>query len=328
MKKPIKAVVPSNPNSPIMWHPMKTSFGKPKDNIIYHPIKTSFGSHSIMWHTLQTAFGSHSLIGKKVDESVSVKSFSQFNENSNTMKDFKEFVPHYERNGPGAGEHEFNLDNYNLKVHVPRGIVHRGIRDYTAESTGLNSTLHKIKAGTFKPEQSGNYEQRKNIIEEMDATFADKKNHVGINHDVFTGLHKSPQKIFDEDRANNPNHDPSYIHTHSPAFTSTSTNLRKAKNFAVHDILDPDGAYGHILHIRVPKDHPSISTKESSWYPLEDEVLLHRGTRLKIHANPEKWFPHGKENHVQYKIWHADVVGHHMDELPEPLPYKHEGVDY
>ena len=298
MKKPIKAVIPVKPDSPIMWHSMKTSFGRPADNIVYHPMKTSFGSHSIMWHTLQTVFGSHSLIGKKVDESKGVKSFSQFNElldnmsAMNKMKDLKKFTPHYEdhtgKDPYNRGQNtEFNLKEYNEKVHVPRGKIDEGIRRYTLGSVDLNTVLHQIRVGEVKPEENYNYKERKNHIEELDAAFADKRNHVGIDHEVFTGLVKSPHIILNKDRANNPNHDPAHVHTHLPAFTSTSTNIKTAKDFAKPDPHDPHGAYGHILHIRVPKDHPSISTKESSFYDHEDEVLLHRGTRLKIHSEPE-----------------------------------------
>lgn len=189
----------------------------------------------------------------------------------------------------------------------------KAIQEYSSSSSEPNNWLHKIHRDPSN-KSNPNFNYSKGQIDNLDKIFTDKKNHVGIDHEVFTGLPESPEKVFKKDRENNPNHDPAHVHVHLPAFTSTSTRFDVATDFAKsHRNPDTDSITSHVLHIRVPKGHPSMSIKDFSEHPEEEEVLLHRGTRLKIHANPDT-FKH-KGFNTAYKIWHADVVGHKPDDL-------------
>lgn len=213
---------------------------------------------------------------------------------------------------------QFHIHKNNLEGKLPES-QEKAIRGYSRESHKTNNWLHKINddPSSLGPKSQPIFKKHhKEKIFKIDEAFANKKNHVGIDHEVFTGLPESPEKVFKKDRENNPNHDPAHVHVHLPAFTSTSTDLNIAKNFSDPSSNNLSNHYVyHVLHIRVPKDHPSMSIKSLSKHKREDEVLLHRGTRLKIHATPFEERHETRGFTKTYKIWHADVVGHKPDDL-------------
>lgn len=141
-------------------------------------------------------------------------------------------------------------------------------------------------------------------IANMDAAFANPKNRVKGNHVVYSGVPESPAKLFKLEKARlklkDTDPDPP-VHAHLPAFTSTTTIKELAKDFAMRK-----NGVSHILKIHVPKGHPSISVRGLSHYPDEDEVLLHRGTRLRIDPKPQV----SKVGWDLTHIWTAHVVGH------------------
>lgn len=185
-----------------------------------------------------------------------------------------------------------------------------GIDEYVGNNAwSINRYLHRNLKGVVKkpPEE-------KTWVKEIDSVFANKNNHVGKHHIVYTGIPESPDKLFDKESekrgaAKNKIH---HVVAHFPAYISATTEEHVAKRFAdSYDRKESDPNI-HVLKLHVPPHHPSMSIKKISTDPSQNEVLLHRGTRVKIHPNPIQ--KRGKDGTVT-NVWHGEVVGHHLDDL-------------
>lgn len=207
------------------------------------------------------------------------------------------------------------------------------LKKYSHISSSMNDYLHNNHRGKASKSSLDVLEKHKSNIKNIDSAFTKKENHVGQNHIVYSGVPESPHKLFqlEASRTNTKPEEVTHVHAHLPAYTSTSTSKGIAGDFAMGEptgkMKKISGMKGwfqhmngrdieltkkHILKIHVPEHHPSISIKSVSHHKAENEVLLHRGTRLKIHANPEiETDDIGHETHY----WHADVIGHQLDPI-------------
>ena len=165
------------------------------------------------------------------------------------------------------------------------------IQDYTTASHNINQPLHD-------GEEVPDFKKRTKRL--LDNMFDDKSTHIGKDHVVYTGLNANGHKIF-----NNLKLDKDGMHRiKQKAYTSTSTDPEIAQNFTTKD----DNGQKHILKISVPANHPSVDISHHSAWNAENEkeVLLDRGTLLKIHPATTE-----KDGFVYH---HATVEGHDKDE--------------
>lgn len=172
------------------------------------------------------------------------------------------------------------------KVKHPDHIA--AIHDYTTASHNINHPLHNDEeVPDFK----------KKTKRHLDHMFDDKSTHIGKDHTVYTGLNASGHEAF----KNLKPHPHDGMHrVKQKAYTSTTTDPEIAKNFTTKD----EHGKKHILKIHVPAHHPSVDISHHSAWKAEDEkeVLLHRGTLLKIHPATTE-----KDGFVYH---HATVEGH------------------
>lgn len=168
------------------------------------------------------------------------------------------------------------------------------LNDYSEESFPLNSYLHRRHAGSIDKN-----EVREHALKHLDS-FMDKHKLKSDIH-VYTGIPKSPTTILDKDKSSTV--------VHFPAFTSTSTSVWKAKNFATptFERTDPDFGIGkdsrHILKLHLPKGTKAASIRDISNHPSENEILMGRGASVEIDHKPEEH--EDKEGKIY--IWHGKV---------------------
>lgn len=182
----------------------------------------------------------------------------------------------------------------------------KALRQYTENASHrINHVLHDSYHGRTNEFKS----MYQSHIDTLDAAFANPKNHVQVDHVVYSGVPESPARVIDMERKRlklkDTDPDPP-VHVHLPAFTSTSTDSGQAVEFAK---IHGNTGVKHVLKIQVPKGHPSISVRHLSSFPSEEEVLLHRGTQLKIDPIPHKGDRYGHPVHT----WNATVVGHNLN---------------
>lgn len=191
----------------------------------------------------------------------------------------------------------------------------KALHNYTKESGNINDFLHRNHHD--EKMMSGDRSYYSDKVKKIDAAFTNANAHIDKPVAVYTGLPESPHRIIEKEKQRTDS-DPEHVLAHLPAYTSTSTKFGIAAGFTRpdenHD-FDASGkrlTSGNILKINVPKGHPAISVSHLSRFKDEKEVLLHRGTRLKIAAKPT--VIHG------YNVWEAEVHSHEPDELrPDPL---------
>ena len=117
---------------------------------------------------------------------------------------------------------------------------------------------------------------------------------------VYHGAKESPLRIWITKRV--PLDQP--IRVHLPAYTSTSTDLRQARNFSefgdkklkvlmrqyapalLHTKYAKYTEYYNFLKIALLPGMPALSIKQHSSHPTENEVLLGRGVEIEIQPNP------------------------------------------
>lgn len=203
----------------------------------------------------------------------------------------------------------------------------QSLHRYTIASHNINNFLHKSYKGHVKKEK---YAEQIGYIKNIDSAFSKKENHIGVDHEVYTGLPESPHVLFqrESERTGKPVHQIKHVYAVLPAYTSATTDKLVGQSFATRHTIPGAKVVkrkyvahtethtpqeSHILHIKVAKDHPSISLKRFSEHKGEDEVLLHRGTVIKIHAKPKT--EQVTELKDQAHFWHAETVGH----TPKPI---------
>ena len=168
------------------------------------------------------------------------------------------------------------------------------IKRYTDLSRPLSRILYDHhKAGTIPPENFDGHS-----LSALDAIT--KKSKLSKNTEVHTGVRHDPSTLTDE-----------HGHLHLAAYTSTSDDYDQAHKFAVKQARRNDDAVngtkkiGHVISISLKKGQHAVSIQSKSTYKDEQERLLPRNTKLKIHPTPTiSTDSDGREIHN----WTAHVV--------------------
>jgi hypothetical protein len=140
------------------------------------------------------------------------------------------------------------------------------IKTYTNSSWRINGTLLRGKTGVEHPDHDDKVKGIDHLLSKHAAP-----------HDmhVYTGVDD-----------NHPLHDIESKHKEHnlihPGYTSTSISKSRAEGFAKSTNTDK-----HVLKIHVPAGHPGAYIDHLSANKGEKEFLLPRGTKLKVHPNPE-----------------------------------------
>jgi hypothetical protein len=207
------------------------------------------------------------------------------------------------------------------------------IENYTDDSAHMNKTLHMhhqghdVSAGVENPTRRMTIkpDHVKSIMQDAGHIDSVLSNHKTTEDShVYTGIRFSPSQHFHREKGVMPK----TIKVDFPSFTSTTTDLDKAKTFAQskthendndHGVMPPgirDSVYHkgcrHTLKVHMPKGTHAMSLKTVSFMPGENEVLLHRGHTLEIHDHPE----HLGNSHY---LWNAHVVHHELNDLSKPV---------
>jgi len=182
------------------------------------------------------------------------------------------------------------LNQTSLEPHQVKALTR-----YTRDSTMINGYLHNKHKGTNASEVYA--DQAEDISHALD------KHKTKAPIDVYTGVPKSPSEHFHTVDGNTPTH----TTVHLPAFTSTSTSLRKASEFSRETSHTNDVNHGikedtkHVLKIHVPKGSSAASVRSLSNMDNEHEILLNRGHNIQIHHEPED-IGHNT------MLWHAKII--------------------
>ena len=167
------------------------------------------------------------------------------------------------------------------------------IERYTDLSRNLSRSLYDHhKAGTSPPENFDGHSL--SMLDKIT-----KKSKLSKTTIVHTGVRHDPSTLTDE-----------HGHIHLAAYTSTSDNHDTARKFAVlqasrNDKSLTDKKPGHVISIELKKGHHAVSIQSKSRFREEQERLLPRNTKLKIHPTPTiSTDSDGREIHN----WTAHVV--------------------
>lgn len=265
-------------------------------------METAFGSHSKEKSkdlpSMETVFGSHS-------RSKSTKKYSKITESNESLDESIEPKTHVDQTAPHSKKEEEEIHKRESTSHHP------ALDKYTSDSSHLNGSLHKHyrkgEIGQLAKKHAQNLDNHLNKQKTKEDTH------------VFTGLPHSPHEMWNQSKT----HHSESVKVHLPAYTSTSTNIAQANQFAMrskgpdhskHEPLNTNApkkistVQRHIMKIHVPKGTHAASIRDHSKYRDEHEILLHRGHHLEIHPRPTV---HPDGTHV----WHARIIGHD----PKPL---------
>lgn len=229
------------------------------------------------------------------------------------------------------GEDKFGLVNYpskeQQKIHRQYDITRNKeyseldgpgsdmdyIGRYTSDSYNLNDYLHRHyrkAAHTVTKDDEKNY---KNQVQSLDRALTLRRLKNPLT--VYTAVPESPANawaVYGAD-VRRP------IRLHLPAYTSTTTSLKVAVQFA-EDSLPTDsvdhrrhpprnikkgaGDNGNqIIMLTIPAGTPASSVKNVSEIPEENEILLPRGMNIEVNPRPTLL------KNGDY-VWHAQVIGH------------------
>lgn len=214
--------------------------------------------------------------------------------------------------------------------HKPGTDHHRELHDYTLDSHDVNSLLYGLRNGNDENVQANKHRlsharAMDKAIDATDGTNEDMSVYTGVKH-PFWNHFKKGQKT---------------AKLHMPSFVSTSTSFHVAMDFsspidgidrqrhptqeqADHHGLNRDDVAPktdahfrvmHVLKLNIPTGTKAVSLRGLSEHPEEEEILLHRGHDIHVHANPVVH----KGGGYHTVIWNADVVRHNPDILPRKL---------
>ena len=257
-------------------------------------IETVFGSHSEekggKTPSISTSFGKHST-KEKISEKVEIPEGHQKNMYSAAQEEaiHESIAPlHDDRMSPDEK---------------------KTVKTYSDESYPYNRLLHRHDKGSMT--STPNFDAHKKVIGHMDSLL--EKHKTTSDMHVFTGIEFSPAKHFKRVDGKVP----TSTKMHMPAFTSTSTSLRAAREFSQETSHPNDDRHGvnseveekrHVLKIHVPAGSHAMSLMKHSFVPSEKEVVLHRGHTIEVHHEPEKI----DDNTY---MWHAKIVDHKKADL-------------
>jgi hypothetical protein len=234
------------------------------------------------------------------------------------------------------GEDKFGLVNYpskeQQKIHRQYDITRNKeyakyrpgsdlayIGDYTSgDSYSLNDYLHRHYRKQAQKDDERIYKKQVQSLDRA-LTLQQLKNPLT----VYTAVPESPANawaVYGAD-VRRP------IRLHLPAYTSTTTSLKVAVQFADEnlptDSVDhrkhpprtgkkaaEDGA-SQIIMLTIPAGTPAASIKNISDIPEENEVLLPRGMNIEVNPRPTML------KNGDY-VWHAQVIGHNPIQIVFP----------
>ena len=228
------------------------------------------------------------------------------------------------------GEDKFGLVNYpskeQQKIHRQYDITRNKeyanyrpgsdlayIGDYTSDSYNLNDYLHRHyrKAAHTVPKNDEKFYKKQ--VQSLDRALTLQKLKKPLT--VYTAVPESPANawaVYGAD-VRRP------IRLHLPAYTSTTTSLKVAVQFAENSL--PTDSVDHrrhpprnikkgvgdngnqIIMLTIPAGTPASSVKNVSDIPEENEVLLPRGMNIEVNPRPTML------KNGDY-VWHAQVISH------------------
>lgn len=196
----------------------------------------------------------------------------------------------------------------------------KSLSGYTGSgSSVINDALHKMYRGQ-------NFKATALLKQEIQMLDDIMLNHpLKSTLTVYHGLKESPFRIWlNYDVPLNKS-----VIVHLPAFTSTSTDLLRARGFTSPDYALLYAAVGevgttrsklknqlnkfNILKMKIAAGTPGLSVKEHSNFPDENEILLSRGINLRINPGPVK--------SGNFLLWDCEVLSvspvEHFEESKE-----------
>ena len=186
--------------------------------------------------------------------------------------------------------------------------------DYSGESRPLNHFLHQHYRNKLPKNKDFNSTKH---IEALDRLIANHR----LKHQlvVYTGVKESPADAWLKYKADVTKP----IRLHLPAYTSTTTNIKRAYEFSEHEVVlrkrhqprnadAPSEEFGvQVLMMTIPPGNPAASLKKISQWPHENEIILPRGLDIEIDPRPTVL-----KNNAH--VWHTQVVGHNPVQIVPP----------
>jgi ADP-ribosyltransferase exoenzyme len=177
---------------------------------------------------------------------------------------------------------------------------------YSGDSRPINHFLHQHYRN--KLPKNKNFNSAKDV-EALDRLIANHK----LKHQlvVYTGVKESPADAWLNYKADITKP----IRLHLPAYTSTTTNIKRAYEFSDPEVVlrkrhqprnkdAPPEEFGvQVLMITIPPGNPAASLKKISEWPHENEIILPRGLDIEIDPRPTIL-----KNNAH--VWHTQVIGH------------------
>ena len=167
--------------------------------------------------------------------------------------------------------------------------------DHSESSKSVNDTLHKHYRGNseINPRTLVGIH-----IKKMDKVLS--KFVLDKPAKVYSGIPVSIEDAYKQYKADK--YKP--IRLHLPAYTSTTTSLVQASNFASY--ANKNNNFLQVLLIELPIGTPAVSIKNVSNYEYEKEVLLPRGMNIEVQPKPNII----EKNNKKIYIWQAKALGH------------------
>jgi hypothetical protein len=183
------------------------------------------------------------------------------------------------------------IEDIHKDTYIPKADYDKAatVRGHTFSSREVNDTLHKHYRGEKEINRNKGYVG--GHIEKLDTILAKFK--LSKPGTVYSGIPESIEQAYKKYKADRSKP----IRLHLPAYTSTSTSLSIALNFAG---VDPQ-----VLMIELPIGTPAVSIKSVSNYKEENEVLLPRGMNIEVQPTPSIIKKYG----VKTYIWKAKALG-------------------
>lgn len=212
-----------------------------------------------------------------------------------TLKESEDYDALQKRSAEQYKEVE-DREHKNYQIDKHKGIISK----HTEHSGTVNG--HLVEHSKGKKDAISNHSLTH--INKLDNAFNETKAKMTKDTHVYTGVHPDVVKHAKKEKSE-------HMTVHLPAYTSSTTAKHVAEDFA-RDNTDHDNKEAHVLHIKVKEGHPAMPIAKHSKHKEEHEVLLHRGTMLKVHKTPttEK-LKDGTTLHT----WHAETIGHNPDKI-------------
>lgn len=237
----------------------------------------------------------------------------------------------------GTSNEKFDEEQKSWQMHLAAAnphqigsVHHKELHDYTLDSHEVNSLLYGLRNGNDFKVQSNKHRlpharALDRAFDDIDGTNEQMSVYTGVKH-PFWNHFKPGEKS---------------TKLHLPAFVSTSTSFHVARDFSkpIYDfdrdrhptqeqadhhglrrddvVPDADTYFRvmHVLKLNMPVGTKAVSLRGLSEHPGEEEILLHRGHDIHVHARPV--IHKGDDYHTV--IWNADVIRHNPDILPRKL---------